>query len=164
MAYPPNINGAEYLIKKIVPLVKLKKPDLKVVIAGANPHNKIVALQASGIEITGWVTDIREYYAKARIFIAPMQIGTGLQNKLLEAMAMKVPCITSKLANSALEAKQDIEIMIGNNPEEYAGHIINLLDDEEMLIKIAQKGYDFVLRKYNWENPAILLQNIMDPK
>ncbi len=161
MGYPPNIIGAEYLVNKILPLVKQKKPELKVVIAGANPHNKILALQSSEIEVTGWVADMRDYYAKARIFIAPMQIGTGLQNKLLEAMAMKIPCITSPLANNALEAKPDSEILIGKDPDEYAKHIISLLDNKEMLDKIAQNGYDFVSGKYNWEINTELLENAM---
>jgi len=159
MGYPPNINGAEYLVNKILPIVRKQKPELKVVIAGANPHKKILSLQSRGIEVTGWVRDMREYYAKARIFIAPMQIGTGLQNKLLEAMAMKIPCITSPLANKALEAKNGIEILIGNDAEEYAKHIINLLDNKEMHDKIAQKGYDFVRNKYSWENSCKILEN-----
>jgi len=161
MGYPPNINGAEYLVNKILPLVKQNKPELKVVIAGANPHKRLLAMHSPGIEVTGWVADMREYYAKARIFIAPMQMGTGLQNKLLEAMAMKIPCITSTLANNALEALHGKEILIGKDPEDYAKHIVNLLDNKEMLDNLAQKGYDFVSTKYNWGNNTKLLEKAM---
>lgn len=161
MGYPPNINGAEYLVNNILPIIKQHKPDVKLVIAGANPHKRILSLQSSGIQVTGWVKDMREYYAKARIFIAPMQIGTGLQNKLLEAMAMKIPSITSPLANKALEAKPNFEILIGNDAEEYAKHIINLLENKEIYNKIAQNGYDFVSAKYNWKNSIKLLEQAM---
>lgn len=161
MGYPPNINGAEYLVNKILPLVKVKKPGIKVVIAGANPSKKVEHLQSKNVKVTGWVKDMREYYAKARIFIAPMQIGTGLQNKLLEAMAMKIPCITSPLANKALEAERGQEIMIGNDPGEYANHIIELLNNKERLEGLAQKGYEFVTSKYNWKNSCRNLDEIM---
>ena len=161
MGYPPNINGAEYLVNKILPIVRRQKPGIRVVIAGANPHKRIVNLKSKAIEVTGWVKDMREYYAKARIFIAPMQIGTGLQNKLLEAMAMKIPCITSPLANNALEAKPDKEILIGNNPDEYANHIIELLNDKNKLDDLAQNGYEFVKSKYNWSNSCSILNNLM---
>ncbi|MCK4639192.1 MAG: glycosyltransferase, partial [Bacteroidales bacterium] len=90
MGYPPNVNGVEFLVKQILPIVRRNKPEIKVLIAGANPDRKVIAVKSKNIHVTGWVEDIRECYAKARIFIAPMQIGTGLQNKLLEAMAMKI--------------------------------------------------------------------------
>jgi len=105
--------------------------------------------------------DIREGYARGRIFIAPMQIGTGLQNKLLEAMAMKIPCITSPLANSALGAKSGEEILVGNNPEEYAEHILKLLDDEAFANRISRAGYNFVISNYNWESATAILEKVI---
>jgi glycosyltransferase involved in cell wall biosynthesis len=97
------------------------------------------------------VEDMRLYYAKSRIFIAPMQIGTGLQNKLLEAMAMKIPCITSELANSALKAKENEDILIGRSEEEYAAHIISLLSSREQVYKLTENAYAFILKNYNWD-------------
>jgi sugar transferase (PEP-CTERM/EpsH1 system associated) len=151
MGYPPNINAAEFLVNKIIPLVRMKKPDLTILIAGANPNLRVSVLKSSRVEVSGWVRDMRECYARARIFIAPMQIGTGLQNKLLEAMAMKIPCITSPLANQALQAKENEEILIAESPEEYARHIINLLSDPGEALKIAENGYQYILKNYSWE-------------
>ena len=150
MGYPPNVNAAEYLVKEILPLVQKQKPEVKLVLAGASPHANVTALKSDKVEITGWVEDIRECYAKAKIFIAPMQIGTGLQNKLLEAMAMKIPCITSPLANEALEAKNSVEILVGETAKEYANHIIHLLDKKELANELALNGYNFVHRNFNW--------------
>lgn len=161
MGYPPNINGAEFLVKKILPLVIKEKPEIKVVLAGANPHQKVLSLKSHYVTVTGWVEDMRKYYAQARIFIAPMQIGTGLQNKLLEAMAMKIPCITSPLANSALEAIPEQEILIGTTPEEYAHHIIRLIKDKDFHQQISTNGFDFVNKKYSWLSASKQLSNIM---
>ena len=151
MSYPPNIHSCEFLVNKILPLVLEKKPGLNVLVAGANPTMRVQVLRSPQVEISGWVPDMREAYAQAKIFIAPMQLGTGLQNKLLEAMAMKIPCITSHLANQALNALPGEEILIGDTPQDYADHIIMLLENPLLANSIAEKGYQFILKKYSWE-------------
>jgi glycosyltransferase involved in cell wall biosynthesis len=156
MGYPPNVDSAEYLVKKILPLVHKINPSVNLIIAGANPAKTVLNLKSDKIIVTGWVEDMREYYAKSRIFIAPMQIGTGLQNKLLEAMAMKIPGITSELANSALNAIENEEVLVGRTEKEYAAHIISLLTDEVKKEHLVERAYAFILRNYNWD--AILEQ------
>lgn len=86
-----------------------------------------------------------------------MQIGTGLQNKLLEAMAMGIPCITSSLANNAVGAPPGEAILIGREPEEYAEHILRLLDDGEERMRIARNGHRFVLANFDWQRAAKVL-------
>jgi sugar transferase (PEP-CTERM/EpsH1 system associated) len=161
MAYPPNVNAAEYLANKILPLVQKSKPDARLLLAGATPDKRVLALQSNSVTVTGWMDDIRDGYARAKIFIAPMQIGTGLQNKLLEAMAMKIPSITSQLANNALYAKDGKEILVGKTPEDYTRHIIKLLDNPEYSAKIAEAGYQFVIKNYNWESATAKLEKVM---
>ncbi len=151
MGYPPNINSVEFLAGKIFPLVLQKMPDAKLMIAGASPSSRVQAYQSNNIVITGWVDDIRSCYAKSKIFVAPMRIGTGLQNKLLEAMSMNVPCITSDLANSALGAKPGKELLIGNSPEEYANQILFLLQNPDKAKKIAENAGNFIKINYNWD-------------
>jgi polysaccharide biosynthesis protein PslH len=151
MGYPPNINSAEYLVNTILPRILIHKPDLRLLIAGANPHLRVLVLQSENVEVSGWVPDMRECYASASIFIAPMQIGTGLQNKLLEAMAMQIPCITSRLAFQALNAREGVDILVAQTPKEYAGHILTLLTSPNTAKKIAAKGYDLVHNNFNWE-------------
>jgi polysaccharide biosynthesis protein PslH len=161
MGYPPNINAAEFLVQKILPLVMQKKPDVSLLIAGASPHLRISSLGSSNVTVSGWVPDMRDCYAMARIFIAPMQIGTGLQNKLLEAMSMQIPCITSPLANQALQAKDNVEILIASDPGQYARHILSLLDDPGKAKEIALKGYEYVHLNYNWERETAKIEKLM---
>jgi polysaccharide biosynthesis protein PslH len=151
MGYPPNIDAAEFLVHKILPAIGRHNREIRLLIAGANPNMRVMVLKSSQVEVTGWVPDIRECYAGAKIFIAPMRLGTGLQNKLLEAMAMKIPCITSRLANQALKARDGEEILVAETADEYALHIISLLDNPSLAGKIAENGYNFVLKNYNWE-------------
>jgi sugar transferase (PEP-CTERM/EpsH1 system associated) len=161
MGYPPNVNAAEYLVNEILPLVHHEMPLARVLLAGATPDKRVQDLAGSHVTVTGWVDDIRNCYAQARIFVAPMQIGTGLQNKLLEAMSMQLPCITSPLANSALCARDGCEILVAGSPAEYAKHILHLLRDEEFARRIASAGYDFVIKNYNWKNATDEMARIM---
>lgn len=164
MGYPPNINAAEFLVNRILPIITKQKPDVRLLIAGANPNMRVLVLKSPQVEVSGWVPDMRECYAGARIFIAPMQLGTGLQNKLLEAMAMKVPCITSPLANQALQATPGEEILIADKPADYAGTILSLLNDPVLSRRIGENGYQFVMRNYSWENEARKIESlIMNP-
>lgn len=161
MAYPPNIDSVVYLVNNIMPKVWEKQPNINLVIVGAKPTAKVLKLKSDKVSVTGWIEDISAYYSQSKIFVAPMQIGTGLQNKLLEAMAMKLPCVTSQLANNALGAIHNESIMIGNNEEEYAQHIINLINDNQLSERISQKGYQFVKENYTWEGSTSILEKLI---
>ena len=161
MSYPPNVNAVDYLANEILPLVWKQIPNAKMYIAGATPDPKVKKAASDRIIVSGWLDDIRDAYAQSRVFIAPMRIGTGLQNKLLEAMSMRLPAITSPLANASLGAKPDEEILIGRNAEEMAQNIITLLTDKEKASQIAQAGFDFTNRVYDWGKATEILENAM---
>ena len=161
MSYAPNVNAAEYLAGEIMPLVWKALPDAKLYLAGATPDPKVKKVASERIFVSGWLDDIRDAYAQSRVFIAPMRIGTGLQNKLLEAMSMGLPAITTPLANASLGAKPGEEILIGSNAEEMAQHIITLLTDKDKAEQIAQAGFDFTNRVYDWGKSTEILENAM---
>ena len=154
MAYPPNVLAANFLVKNIMPIVWESIPKARVLLAGASPHASVLDLANSRVEVSGWIDDIRSAYAKASVFVAPMQIGTGLQNKLLEAMAMKLPCVTSELANKALKAENNKQILIASDNDEqmYADSIIRLLTEKDFSKNIAEQGHSFVVENYDWES------------
>ena len=161
MSYPPNINASKLLAKKILPIVHQTLPETTLLLSGAQPHEQVKALQNEKITVSGWVDDIRENYAMSRVFIAPMQIGTGLQNKLLEAMSMKLPCITSDLANASLGAEPETEILTGNTPETFAQHIVRLLTDANAAATLSENGHQFVLRTFDWEKATEILERVI---
>lgn len=161
MGYPPNINGAEYLVNKIMPLVWAERPDARVILAGANPGHGVRALASPRVVVTGWVDDIRPWYARAKVFVAPMQIGTGLQNKVLEALAMGLPVITSPLANQALRAIPGDHLLIGNNPSDYAQQILSLLNDNVFSKALSYNGLKFIQEHFQWSSLCHRLEKII---
>jgi sugar transferase (PEP-CTERM/EpsH1 system associated) len=163
MSYPPNIETAEYIVNQVRPEILPTKPDLKILIAGSTPHNRVKALsKAENVEVSGWIDDIREAYASARIFFAPMQIGTGLQNKLLEAMSMGIPCVTSELANRSLRAENGRNIFVGENSDDYSQFILRLLDDANLRESMGQSGRKYVESQFSWSESVKRLIQLMD--
>jgi len=162
MSYPPNIKAAHFLANEIIPLLVKKYPDIKLAIAGTNPHPSVKRLTSKNIIVTGWMDHITDAYNKARIFIAPMQIGTGMQNKILEAMAMEIPCITSQLAGNAIKATHEQNILIGDQPTDYVKFISQLLNDQKFADKIASNALNFVQSNYNWETNSAPILNLIE--
>jgi len=162
MNYPPNVDAARFLAKEIMPLVWQKKPDALLLLAGASPHAKVRNLENARIKVSGWLDDIREAYAGSRVFIAPMRMGTGLQNKLLEAMAMKIPCVTTPLANAALKAKEKKEILTGNSAKELADALLFLLENDEARQKMAIHAFAFVKKNYHWQQATLPLVELIE--
>ena len=162
MSYAPNVNAVDYLAHEILPLVWKRLPEAKMYIAGASPDPKVKKVASENIVISGWLDDIRDAYAQSRVFIAPMRIGTGLQNKLLEAMSMRLPAITTPLANGSLGAQPGKEILVGSTAEELAQHIITLLTDSQTSERIAQAGFDFTNRVYDWGKATEIMEQAME--
>ena len=151
MNYPPNVDAVLYLVNEIMPLVWGGKSEINLLIAGANPAPAVKNCASEKVHVSGWMDDIADAYADSKIFIAPMRMGTGLQNKLLEAMSMNLACITTPLANAALGAQADIEIKVGETAQELAYHILTLVKSNETRNEIAGNGHAFIQRNYSWK-------------
>ena len=152
MSYPPNIEAAHYIGEQILPLLNKGNTNYSFLISGADPHPSIVRLAKSTpqIELTGWVDDIRTSYARGKIFIAPMMIGTGMQNKLIEAMALGIPCITTPLANNAIGGIHNESIIVAQDKDEFVHAIQKLLNDPAFYSKISDNAKQLVMEKFDW--------------
>ena len=161
MRYEPNVRAAQFLAEKIMPLVWQTHPNASLLLAGACPKAKVSKLASDHITVIDSPEDIRKCYASARIFAAPMLTGSGLQNKLLEAMAMQMPCVTTSIANDSLHAEEGREVLVGDTAREFADHIVRLLDDEDLCQSIARNGNTFVHNTYSWELSCGKLESIL---
>ena len=163
MSYPPNINAVVYIAEQIMPIIIKQIPNVKFLIAGATPSSDVKALQSDNIHVSGWLDDIRDAYNESKVFLAPLQIGTGLQNKLLEAMAMKLPCITSSLANNAIGATHRKNILIGNTPKEYAELVMECLLNDEKSRDISEAAKLHITQNFNWPSLSNELGEMLFP-
>ncbi len=162
MGYAPNVATAVYIVEMVLPLLRKQVPNITLLLAGAQPSRKVRGLQdVPGVTVSGWMDDIREAYASAKVFFAPMQIGTGLQNKLLEAMAMELPCLTSSLANKALKAEEGRQILVGHDAAHFAERLVDLLRNESMRNELAAAGRQYVQAEFSWSASAQRLEHLM---
>lgn len=161
MQYHPNVLAAQFLVSKILPICKSKGLNLQILIAGANPTKEIKQLASNNVTISGWMDDIREAYWMSKIFVAPLFTGSGLQNKVLEAMASRIPVITTPIVNHSLGANTDTCISIADSEQAFARQIEILLKTMplEEFTQRQDDAYHFVKEKYSWyENNKGLIQ------
>ena len=161
MQYRPNIDAARFLVNEVMPVVWRSHPEALVTIAGATPTAAVRQLASNSVTVTGSVDDIRPCYAQSRVFVAPMRIGSGLQNKLLEAMSMGIPCVTTPLANDSLKAVDGQQVLLGNNAEQLAAAIVRLLDDEAFARTLVGNATQFVNDNFSWKAAGAELETIL---
>jgi glycosyltransferase involved in cell wall biosynthesis len=141
-----------------LPIVKLSYPQARLLIAGATPSASVQALACEDVVVSGWLDDIRDAYNNARVFVAPMLSGSGMQNKLLEAMCMELPCVTTELAAAPLGIKHGQECLIGSSDEELAYSIVSLLYDPSEAIRMGEAGRQYAMQRFDWESTVRVLE------
>ena len=149
MSYHPNIQAAKYLVQEIARSVRSVLPELRVLIAGADPTREVLALKNDWVEVTGYMEDIRNAYASGKVFVAPIFSGSGLQNKILEAMAMEIPCITTSIVADSIGAPYWF-VQRANDKEAFCDQIGALLSDEISRAKLGRQARVFVSEQFGW--------------
>lgn len=161
MSYPPNIVAASFLARDLLPRVQAVQPDAHVVIVGREPHPQVLALAAlDGVEVTGEVDDVRPWLQSARVFACPMLSGTGIKNKLLEAMAMECACVVTPLALQGLDATGREHVLTGESPDELAWHITRVLRDDELARRLGRSAGEYVRARHSWQSVACAYEDV----
>ncbi len=153
--YFPNAHALTWFASEVFPILKRHRPDLRFLAAGKVKSAEIQALAEShGVEFTGFVPDLNAVLADADLAVAPMQSGAGIQNKVLEAMAVGTPVVATRLGNAGIQAAHGREILIASSPERFAAQVEALLDDAMLHARISAGGLDLVNNRFHWRNAA----------
>jgi glycosyltransferase involved in cell wall biosynthesis len=163
MSYHANSAAALRLVQSIMPLVWRHRPDAKVVLAGKDPSAAIRSLTSDPrVTVTGYVDDLREHFWSATAVIAPLVYGTGIQNKVLEALACGVPVVASPKACEGLSATAGRDVLVGQNDEEVAAHVITLIEHAEVRKRVIEDGRRYVTAHHNWTTLGHALVNVYE--
>jgi glycosyltransferase involved in cell wall biosynthesis len=164
MNYAPNEDAAIYLIDKIAPMARRKIPNLEILLIGRDPTPalKEKAKQCPGVAVTGFVDDVRPYLERASVFAAPLRYGSGIQNKVLEAMSMEVPVVTTTLAEAGLrvDGAGNPPVIIADGEEKFAESIVALLEQKAERHRLAREGRRFVENHFVWSSSAARLEEM----
>jgi glycosyltransferase involved in cell wall biosynthesis len=151
MSFHANIAGGLHLVEEIMPLIWQKRPNVKLVIVGSNPSASVRRLtQDARIEVTGFVADMRPYIEQAQVAVCPLPYAVGIQNKILEAMALGTPVVASSHAAAGLLATADQNLLIADQPSAFAASVLHLLDNPDQWARLSQNGLAYIDTYHNW--------------
>ncbi|MBI5789666.1 MAG: TIGR03087 family PEP-CTERM/XrtA system glycosyltransferase [Candidatus Schekmanbacteria bacterium] len=152
MFYFAYIDGILHFYKNSLPLIKKQFPDVKLYIVGADPSPTIrrLAQTDNQVIVTGHVPEVLPYLEKAWVYIVPLRMAPGLQNKILEAMACSLPVVATSAAVSGIEAAAGHDLLVADDPGEFAQSVVKLLQDSRLRQEIGGNGRKLVEGKYDW--------------
>jgi polysaccharide biosynthesis protein PslH len=148
--YLPNSDGVEYFVREILPLVQEQVPDVKFYAVGASPPSSVRRLASENVIVTGSVPDVRPYVERANVFVVPLRMGGGTRLKVLEAMAMQRPIVTTSIGCEGIDAGHEDSVLVGDDPPAFAGLVVRALRDFDLRKKLVANGYDLVRARYEW--------------
>jgi polysaccharide biosynthesis protein PslH len=151
MSYKPNVEAVGDFVSRILPRVWARRPETEFYIVGMDPSPAVRRL-ADGrrIVVTGRVDDVRPYFDAATVAVAPLRIARGLQNKVLEAMAMRVPVVASPAAFNGINAEAGRDVLVADDPESFSRGVVSLLDDPLLRDRHAAAARTCVERNHDW--------------
>lgn len=151
MDYWPNIDAVTWVVQEMLPSLREQFPNLRFYIVGRSPTVEVQALACEHVVVTGTVSDVRPYLQYAAVVTAPLRIARGVQNKVLEAMAMARPVVTASTCASAITAQPGRDLLAATTAAEHIEAISSLLQDPVRSQGLGTRGRDCVLAHYSWD-------------
>jgi glycosyltransferase involved in cell wall biosynthesis len=150
MSYIPNSDGMLYFLDNIFPLILNKAPEAKVYIVGSNPPERLTKRASRNVIITGFVEDVRPFVRKATIHIIPLRMGSGTRLKVLEALAMKKPIVTTSIGCEGIQVTNNETAIIADEPAAFADGVLKLFHDNALRNKFINNGFELMNTSYEW--------------
>lgn len=152
MDYLPNIDGCTWFVREILPRLRARFPSARLSIVGSRPTPEVLALaREPGVTVTGFVEDPREWLARASVSVAPLRIARGIQNKVLEALAMGLPVVGTTSATQGVEGEQGRDFLLANTVDEQVAAVARLIEDPQLARRLGAQGRAFVESRYDWD-------------
>lgn len=162
MSYFPNVDAVCYFAAEVFPLVREALPTARFCIVGRDPVKRVTELgKLRNITVTGTVVDVRPYLGRAAIAVAPLRIARGMQNKVLEAMSMGLPVVTTPGVLEGLQATPSDGIQVAGNATDFAREVIALLQNPALRAQCSSRARRYVERRHRWEDVGAHLEKVI---
>jgi len=163
MDWLPNVDGVTYFVREILPLVRRRRPETTLAVVGRTPPAKVTQLAAGDarIRVTGTVPDIRPWLWGSAVAIVPLRIGGGTRLKIYEAMAAKIPVVSTTIGAEGLTVNPPVDIRIADTPEDFATQCLELIESREQRARIATAAWQMVSAHFSWEHVSRCFERIM---
>jgi sugar transferase (PEP-CTERM/EpsH1 system associated) len=152
MDYLPNVDGCVWFVNEILPRIRARRPQVRLSIVGSKPTPEVEALgRAPGVTVTGFVDEPREWLERAAVSVAPLRIARGIQNKVLEALAMGLPTVGTTSATQGVEGTPGEHFVVADEASAFADATVELLEDPDRAARLSAAARAFVEEHYDWE-------------
>lgn len=160
----PNRDAVLWFATAVWPRLRARYPDLRFYVVGPDPPEPIQNLPRwdARIIVTGWVEDLRPYFARARVFVCPVRLGSGMRGKILEAMAAGVPVVSTTLGVEGIPAQVGENCLLADQPEIMARQIELLLEDSALRERLSGNARKMVTDRFSWNHSISLLEKILE--
>jgi polysaccharide biosynthesis protein PslH len=161
--YYPNKQGIQWFVHHVFPLIRQAVPRASLMIVGSNPDASVKRLSdVPGVVVTGHVPDVRPYLRKAVVAVAPLKIARGVQNKILEAMAIGTPVVATVEASRGIQASDRQCLLIGKDAEDFAAQVVQVLRNAQMRKMLSENGRYLIRQHYTWKGSMELVDQILE--
>jgi sugar transferase (PEP-CTERM/EpsH1 system associated) len=150
MDYWPNVDAVQWFVRDMLPAIAERCPGARFHIVGRSPAPAVQALAGPRVNVTGTVPDVRPYLQHAAAVVAPLRLARGIQNKVLEAMAMARPVVAAAACVEAIDAEPGVHLLSGRTAEDFIAHVCALLEDPARATRLGQAGRERVQAVYDW--------------
>ena len=161
MDYAPNVDAVVYFTTTILPEIRKTHPEVKFVIAGQRPVQKVLDLASDNVLVTGFIKDLAVTYNEASVVVAPLRFGAGTQNKVLEAMAMGVPVVCSNIGFAGLGITSGAGAIMQTDPMSFAATVSELLSSADRRKEVGQAGMQVIHTRFDWDIIATQLEGYL---
>ncbi|MBI2843221.1 MAG: glycosyltransferase [Armatimonadetes bacterium] len=161
MTYQANFDAALFFSEEVLPKIRERIPDVRFLVTGDNSGVETSRLTAAGATLTGFVEDIRPLVAGSAALVVPLRIGGGTRLKILEAMALGTPVVSTTLGAAGLGLRHGETALIADDPERFAECTVRLMQDRNLRSEIAAKGRSYVAENFGWEKSVLALEGIL---
>ncbi len=150
--HPPNVDAVDWFMSEIWPRVREHKPDARFVLAGSKMPDRFKSLDGkNGVEVLGFVDTIDEFFGGVRASLAPLRYGAGAKGKVAASLALGTPCVSTSIGAEGMGLTPGVDVLVADDPEGFARHILAMLDDENRWNELRQAGLDFARRETSRE-------------
>jgi glycosyltransferase involved in cell wall biosynthesis len=152
--HDPNVDAMLYFCAEVLPLIRKRSPDVRLTIVGNSPPDKVKQLAGEGVEVLGFVPDLRPVLAASGISVAPLRYGGGIKGKVAEAMAFGLPVATTSFGIEGFGLTPGENVLIGDTPEAFADAVVELVTNEGLRERLRRSAWTFVDERYSQEAVA----------
>lgn len=149
--YRPNIDGVNFLVDEVLPLVRERHPETRLTVVGRGSTDDVEALKRRGVDATGEVDDIRPYIHRAHVVAVPIRMGSGTRLKVVEGLAMGKALVSTTLGCEGVDVHDGEHLLIGDTAEAFAAQVLRLFDDAALAERLGAAGRALMEREYSWE-------------